>query len=285
VPEEAELALGRPRFLPRIDAGLGEAVACVGVLLFLNGVTRMVVDHVSTHGFLPSLSATFGISAIVWASACAGLALLLREPGPAMTPNDRRACAIAFAACLAPMESACWIALAALSAYAVRRSPPGSDTHRGAWIMLGVTVPVFWSKAIFFALSDQLLTVDAVLASTMLWSDRAGNTVRLADDSGFLWIAPACSSFANVSLGVLAWIAILRWRGLAPTRRRFAWCLLAIAGVVLVNGIRIALIGHFPAWYEFLHNGFGATVTGWVTLAVILATCSHGIGHGDRVAP
>jgi hypothetical protein len=64
---------------------------------------------------------------------------------------------------------------------------------------------MFWSRLLFAMLSDFISQADAILVSLIVGTERIGNTIGFADNSGYLFILLACSSLADVSLAVLGW--------------------------------------------------------------------------------
>ena len=62
------------------------------------------------------------------------------------------------------------------------------------------------------------------------------------------------------------------------------WGLAACLGVVVVNTVRIGLIGLYPAGYELFHGPVGATVAACITTAAMVGLCHYGIGHRANVA-
>ena len=53
---------------------------------------------------------------------------------------------------------------------------------------------MFLSRLVFAMLSDLILQADAILVSSIVGTERVGNTVGFADDSGYLVLFPVCSS-------------------------------------------------------------------------------------------
>jgi hypothetical protein len=107
----------------------------------------------------------------------------------------------------------------------------------------------------------------------LVGTPRSGNAIQLADGSGYLWIAPACSSLANVSLAILCWVTVSKGVGRSGSLRDVGWVALACAAVVAINVTRISLIGFYPAYFDLLHGPVGATVASWLTLGITVTIC------------
>lgn len=239
------------------------------VLGFANGLYERINLTIASDGLWPAVANTFGVSVIVWVAGWLA-ASLLREQAPAVPTRSDLIVAGAYTTLIVlPFGTLSWLALTGLGAYIFWHSVPGSARRRGAIVLVALTVPMFWSRMLFALFSDSILQADAILVSWMIGTEHIGNTVKFSDDWGFLYIAPACSSLANVSLSLLASVLVAQSIGSKLTLRQVAWCLIAAATVILVNVTRIGLIALHREYYELLHGSVGATVSGWLTLIAI----------------
>jgi hypothetical protein len=183
----------------------------------------------------------------------------------------------ALLAFLVPVAPLSWLALTALAVHMLRTSPHSSLLYRGAWILLALTVPMFWARLLFAILSDTILQGDAILVGWLVGTPRIGNAIQLADGSGYLWIAPACSSLANISLAILCWVTVSKGVGRSGSLWDAGWVALACAAVVAINVTRISLIGFYPGYFDLLHGPVGATVASSLTLGITVALCLFAI--------
>jgi hypothetical protein len=184
---------------------------------------------------------TFQISAVVWVALFFGVSFLLRRPRAPLTHVDKAVAAGAAVAFLAPVAPLSWIALSALAVYILWTSPAGSFPERGGWILLAMTVPMFWSRVMFSLLSDFILEFDAILVGWIVGIERAGNAIAFADGSGYS-LDCACSSLHNVSsrspvLGAVRPAVLPRAASSAGGGGA-----LACAAVVAINVARLSLI-------------------------------------------
>lgn len=242
-----------------------------------NALTERVTGSILSDGPMRALLATFGISSLVWIAAFIGVVLLQRGPPQPASVRDLVVAGAAAIAFLLPSSLTSWVTLTGLTLYLARTSPADSPAQRGAVIVLALTVPYFWSRVSFAILSDYILQFDALLVSSLIGTARVGNAIQTADGAGLIWIAPGCSSLANVSLAILCWVLFTRGLDRVRSRSDLLWCLLAAGSVIAVNVTRIALIGIEPDSYDILHGPVGSTVAGWLTLALMVGLCAFGV--------
>jgi hypothetical protein len=250
-----------------------ELFAGLAVLGFANGISERISHTVADTGITAALVSTFDISAIVWVAWVLSLVFVLRSPMQPIRRSDGLVASGALLAFLGPVAPLSWLALAGLAIHMLRTSPHSRLLRRGAWILLALTVPMFWSRLLFAILSDTILKGDAILVGWLVGTPRSGNAIQLADGSGYLWIAPACSSLANVSLVVLCWVTVSKGVGRSGSLWDAGWVALACVAVIAINVTRISLIGFYPAYFDLLHGPIGATVASWLTLGMTVAIC------------
>jgi len=248
----------------------GEFFAGLFILGFSNGIFARITGAISEGPFEDAILGTFGISVLVWVACFIAVSLLLRQPSEAVTRNDLILGMAVTAAGLVPSANASWIALTGLGLYGMRCFEAGAPARRAAFVILAVTVPMFWSKLAFAMLSEWFLQADAILVSLIVGTERVGNTVGFADNSGYLFILPPCSSLADVSLAVLGWALFTQalTRRLSP--KDIWWCLAACAAVIAINVTRIALMGLHPEHFELIHGAVGASVASFLALVAII---------------
>jgi exosortase/archaeosortase family protein len=243
------------------------------LLGFVSAVTDRVISSILSRGFAESVSLTFDVSAIVWGSCYFALSLAGESQPQKVGPRDWIAAAIAATAFLFPATLVNWVALTCFSGYVAFATARRSPLQRSAWIVLAVTFTMFWSPRIFAVFSEWILAGDAELVSWITGTGRVGNTVQLRDGSGYLWIAPTCSSMANISLAVLCWTAFAQLSARAASKGDVAICIITCLCVIAINVTRIGLIGYYPDWYEALHGSIGTVIFGYLTLVTIVGIC------------
>jgi hypothetical protein len=254
-----------------------EYFAGLAFLCCANGIVARMIDYAHQMGWINASLATFEISMIVWLACAAGLWLVGLEGGGEIQPLDLALGAALLVPIALPIGSLSWLALTVLGLYLIAVSASGSARRRGAIILLAVTIPMFWSKLLFKYFANFILEIDATLVGLLLRTRHLGNLVRFADNSGDLVILPYCSSLANVSLALLAWISISQWFGHRWSIRDWQWCFLAAASVVAVNVTRMGLMGLSDTHYRSIHSQWGDSITGAIILFVTVGICLAGV--------
>lgn len=257
----------------------GELFAGIFLLAFINGIIERVLIDIVRNGLFAALLSTFDISIIVWVAGAIGIAYLLRSPAQPVGASDWAVAACALAAIVVPVGPMSWLATSGLAIYLLRKSPRSDLLRRGAWIILALTVPMFWGRLIFALFSEGILQFDATLVGWLVGTERIGNAVAFPDGSGYLWIAPACSSLANVSLAILCWMTISQVLGRKVSWRDIPWIILACAAVIIINVTRVSLLGLYREHFELIHGPIGSSVASWLILAATVGICLLGVRH------
>ncbi|MDI3308502.1 MAG: hypothetical protein QJR07_15525 [Acetobacteraceae bacterium] len=261
----------------------GELFAALCVLGFANGIAGRAQGAFLHDGAAEAFINAFNISVVVWVAFVACPAMLLREPRESLRRADLVMAAGVLAAILLPFGPLSWIALTGLALYILHDHPslgggsqPLSPVHRGAWILLAITGAMFWGRLLLLSASGPILSADALLAGWLAGTETAGNTVRFADGEGFVWIAPYCSSLANISLAILCWVLFAQYRGLGWSWANAGWCLLACLSVVAVNVTRIGLMVLHREKFDLIHGPVGSSIANWLSVAAVLGICMWG---------
>jgi hypothetical protein len=246
------------------------------LLACLNGIASKIIQSIDQVGWSDAILATFDVSAVVLLSCISGLFLVHRSADETITIADVFVSAVAIILVVLPIGPLSWLAVSFLGFYLVFFAK-NSTTRQGAIILFAVTVPMLWSRLVFQLFANFILKIDALLVSSLLHTHRSGNIVDFADGSGQLVILPACSSLANVSLAVLCWVTISE---LSQHRRSLFdifWCFCACASVVVVNVVRMSLMGISQDAYETVHSPPGDAVVGVVILFFTVSFCLVGV--------
>jgi exosortase/archaeosortase family protein len=247
------------------------------ILALANGCAGRMIYAVESLGWWAAIAGTFNISIVVWAACVAGLSLLYRTDDGRIGRFDLAVGTGVLCLAALPYSPPSWVALTGLALHLIRTSEAGSTTRRGSLILLAAAIPMFWSKLLYTVVAGPILEADAVLVSTLLGTERIGNIVKFADGSGSLQIYPACSSLANMSIAILAWVTTTQLVRRAWSPVDLGWCALACAAVVFVNIGRISLIGLFPQSYGLLHGPVGSATAAWISLGFIALVCFLGV--------
>jgi hypothetical protein len=171
-----------------------------------------------------------------------------------------------------PIYAMSWVAVTGLSLYILFFANDSAQRRRGALILLALAVPMLWSRLLFQFFARFLLELDATMAAWMLGTERIGNLVRFADNSGYMVISPACASFGNITYAFLCWVVVSQWVNHRWRPIDFLWLFLVCASVVAINVTRIALTGLSYSHYEAIHNQWGEMVLSTVFLCLIIGS-------------
>lgn len=254
-----------------------ELFANLCILCCVNGLGAEVVKSVHNLGWGSAFVNTFGTSAIVWIACFIGVALILHDRTDTIRSLDLAVGAAVIALALLPFGGASWLALTMLSVYMLLLTSGPPSRRRAASLLLAVTLPLLWTHQFLHFFGRPVLAIDASMISWLLGTDRVGNMVRFADNSGYLVIFPGCSSLAGVSLAMLCWVTI----GEVTQHRRSAhdlvWCGLACASVVVVNITRMSIMGLSDRHYHAVHSSSGDTFANVITLILIVGFSCLGV--------
>jgi exosortase/archaeosortase family protein len=265
-----------------IPLSRGQFFAAVVAIGFANGSSEKVAKEVTDLGWSGAILNTFGISVIVWGALLAVMVLLVRAAPDPVRRADIVAAVAAAGAFLIPIPDLSWLAIAGLAVHLLWST--SGRARRAAVILLALTIPMFWARMLMAALGNLIIEVDATFVAWVVGTQRNGNLVPFADDSGSLWIAPGCSSFTNISLAVLCTVTFVQVLDRRWSPSVVLWGLAACLAVIAVNTVRIGLIGLYPPGYELFHGPVGASVASWITIAAIVVLCHYGIGRNAPTA-
>jgi exosortase/archaeosortase family protein len=262
------------------DARLTRSSLFAGLVAvgFANGISEKVYRSVADNGFATAIFNTFDISIILWGACFAALAMFsLASAEDGLRRGDGLVSLLAGLAFLAPVPALSWLGLSLIAVH-LRRTASDDPTRRAAAIVFALTIPLFWARLAFAAFSGTILHIDARLVGWMIGTVPVANVVPLADGSGSLFIAPGCSSLANLSLVWVSAAVFVNLRSGRWTLPAIGWTAACAAAVIAINILRIGLIGFYPSQYDLLHGPVGASAAGWLTFAVIALISYHRVG-------
>jgi exosortase/archaeosortase family protein len=212
----------------------------------------------------------FEINVIVLAACFAGVYLIATGSRDGIRTLDL-VVALAFLGLVTlPIYALSWVAVTGLSFYILLFANDGAERRRGALILLALAVPMLWSRLLFQFFARPLLELDATMAAWLLGTERTGNLVRFADNSGYMVITPACASFGNMTYAFLCWVVVSQWVNHHWRSIDLLWLFLACASVVAINVTRIALTGQSQESYQLIHNQNGEMILGTIFLCLII---------------
>jgi exosortase/archaeosortase family protein len=262
-PRRGLVAVLRPS-MPR-----DEFFAGLYILGCANGLVGRSILTFNLEGWTGAIVG-FELNVIVLFAVFAGVYLLMHKSGEPVQRLDLVVAAVFLILVLIPIFAVSWVAVSGLSLYILLLANDGAERKRGALILLALTVPMLWSRLLFQFFSTTLLELDATMVTWLLHTERIGNLVRFGDDSGYMMVTPACTSFQNVSLAFLCWIAVIQWANHRWRPIDLLWSALACVSVVAVNVVRIAVTGLSYGNYEAIHNKYGEVVLSTIFICLII---------------
>lgn len=247
------------------------------LLATANAMAGFALQFFHEHDLASSLGNLFGISAVVWVAAVAGLVLLAEPSAPAPIERlDWVIAAMTAVAALVPLGPASSVALTLLSIYAILTSASGSTLRRAAIIFLAITGMLIWGRLALALFSGPLLDADSFLVASLFGMARVSNFISFADGSGQFAVAPGCSSLQGMSIAIVMWALVNQWFEVPFSRGALITLLAALAATIAINVLRIGAIGLFPAHFDEIHTGIGWHVFSWLTLIAVAGICLYG---------
>ncbi|TDX82365.1 exosortase/archaeosortase family protein [Neorhizobium sp. R1-B] len=168
-----------------------------------------------------------------------------------------------------PLTWFSWVALTILGGRVLL-----SDRKLGI-LSIYLTVPKFWGLILVMAIGTPVLTIDAYVTALAAGYESSANFVVPTDGNDPVLILWACSSFHGISYMLLAWLAYSVVNKVSPLRG-LNWLAAGIAGVVLINWMRLFAMIRFMDLYEPLHDGVAGEVVGLLTTFWIIGLASMG---------
>jgi exosortase/archaeosortase family protein len=248
-------------------------------LLIANALPTFVSESLLTKGVTGAALNLFDISAIVWLAIIACLALLWNSGNDAAPDHkDWVLTTLIICASLLPSPAISGAMLSLLGLWGLIASPAGSTVLRASAILISLSTFLLWGR-VFLALgAGPMLAADAQFLSWISGLSVSGNIVTASDGSTFV-IAPGCSSLHNISLAIILWVTAIAWFERPVTIRLLGLLTLTVVASILVNAVRLALIGWNPRSFDYWHIGDGAAMIGWAALIVMTGIIYTGMKY------
>jgi exosortase/archaeosortase family protein len=210
--------------------------------------------------------------------ACVGAVwLLLRDKNGEIRSGDV-AVALALIICIIlPISALGWMALTGLGLYILLFSNGSPSRKRAAILMLAITVPMLWTPLLIQFFERPVLEFDASLVAWLIGSYSTGNMVAFSQGSGYVQIAPACSSITNLALAFLCWVGVMQLADRRLSAEDILWALLVCSSAVAVNVMRIALVAHSREYYELFHNQYWDVTSAIANLVTMVAAVGFSV--------
>jgi hypothetical protein len=158
--------------------------------------------------------------------------------------------------------------------YTVMKSDGDNDLKASGAVLLALAANMTWAPIVFQYFGPDLVKADAALVGNILsktnpailWTD---TTFRGAEGHRMILVG-ACSSFHNMSFGLLACISIAMF-----ARNTFVWrdaVVVLIGSIVMValNAIRLSVLATSAPAYAYWHDGAGAEIHSAIATVCII---------------
>ncbi len=255
------------------------------LLVAINSLSTRISASLKTNDGLGALVDLFGVNAVIWFALYA--ILRIGQDSGEREGISRVDVIIGLGmvvACLLPTQIPALAALAGGSLYLFLTSAKASNSRRIGVIALTLTGPLLWGSLALRLLGPELLAFDALLGAAFVGYSTLGNVIVTPTENIDLLVGPGCSAFRNVTL-VFVLTASLSQLLDAPFDRRMAqWMAVAVACVIVINGLRLATLARFPEHFGYFHNGGGMVIFSYVTLLVTGLVIGIAIMRGTRDA-
>ena len=236
------------------------------------------------HSADPARTGTrsFLVAGLYW--AVVGLKLAVRTPDRAIDNRDWLAGKLYLLDLCVPRSYASMAALTFLAAYEGIRNRRSAEAVAAASLFIGITAWQLWGRTLLELFALPISGVDATLVAGVLNIlqggdvEHVGNLVNTLQGQSLV-ILPGCSSFSNISYALFCWMAMVRacrpcWR-----KTDMAMVPIVVIGVVLLNVLRLALMGSAANFIFFIHSTAGANVTNSLILIVAITAAWRTLGH------
>ncbi|MEK6541939.1 MAG: hypothetical protein AABZ45_07460 [Pseudomonadota bacterium] len=260
--------------------GLGDRAICFALLAVtatLNSQAADIVASLYVHGALGAIASLLGINAIIWFALFAVARIAL--DGDVARPLQRGDAAVLtamFLAVLLPFAAASSLAVFASGLWLWLTADAGSRLRRMAIVLLALSGTLVWGRVLLALFGDQLLAIDGQFVALISGTQATANVVDFVDGTQFV-IASKCSSLHNMSLSFVIWASLTHLLEVPMTRRLFGFALFSAAMMVLINGIRLAVMAHYPAQFDELHYGLAADLFSWTALLIAMLIAMWGV--------
>ena len=160
---------------------------------------------------------------------------------------------------LIPSGAVAWVALGAFALWLAARAP--ANERFGPLLFIGLAVGELWVTVGFKLFATELLAIDAAITAMALnligfSASVDGNVVNVPGGADLL-VLVSCATLHRMPLAIVSAIALA---GPARLAVHAEIALLTLIGAGALNAARLVGMGVSPEWYEFLHNGAGASL-------------------------
>ncbi len=183
-----------------------------------------------------------------------------------------------------PGQRVVWIVATLFAIYIYLVNSKGSYSRAAATVLLALCVQALWGPIFFSLFAFDLLRADAAIVGTFLNLTQSGyiwhdNVIATRGHS--IEIYSGCSSFHNISLAMLCWVALTKLNRPVWIASDFIFGAAACAAMIVVNVSRLYVAALSYGSYEYWHDGNGAHIFQVGVSVIILLICLWGSSISD----
>jgi hypothetical protein len=186
------------------------------------------------------------------------------DPMPVAGLRDLLVIAALCLAVFARTNSMIWVAATGIAIYLWFFHDDDRKLRDAGIVLAALAVQQLWGHLFFDLVAVHLLRAEAAVAGTLLDIALPGTMWRdnlIIEPNGYSVVLLAgCSSFHNLSLAMLCWLTVSRWRNQDWRARDFAVGAMIGGTMVLFNIARIFLMSWNVDLYHYWHDGTGAEI-------------------------
>lgn len=187
---------------------------------------------------------------------------------------------------LLPGTASTWLAATGVALFLFFNSRSDDHVRAAAVVLFAMCVNGYWGPKIFDVFAYYLLRADAALVGSVLHLTQPGmgwhDTIIGQVGGHSVLIFGPCSSFHNISLGLLCWVSIVKLTRTSWVRTDFIAAFAIVCTVILFNAVRLYLMALSSEHYEYWHRGPGEQIVAWATTLAVLAISLWGVARTDR---
>jgi hypothetical protein len=173
-----------------------------------------------------------------------------------------------------PVQSSNWLSTTAVGLFLFFGSRNDNKLKAAATVLLALSFNGYWGPKFFNIFGYWILRADAALVGTALVATQPGiewhETVIGWPGGHSVLIFSPCSSFHNISLGLLCWVSVTKLFRTSWARGDLAIALAVCATVILLNATRLYLMALSSQHYVYWHGGTGEHLFAWASTMMVL---------------
>jgi exosortase/archaeosortase family protein len=185
-----------------------------------------------------------------------------------------------------PPTSISWISTTAVGMFLLATSQEDRKFQAAAAVLFALAFNGLWGPLVFDFFAFQLLQADATLVGGLLSLTQPGmswsKTIVGTPEGHNILIYYPCSSFHNISLGLLCWVTVTKLTRTTWVAKDALVALAVCAIVILLNGSRLYLMALSLDYFTYWHEGLGQQLFVWATMLGVLLLSLSGANRFGR---